>query len=409
MDTVIQKSYYLFLKDFVEKHLDLLTNRRVYIFGAGPRGCNLLQLLRMFQISDLYFVDNNPKKQGKRLDGCIILSFPEADSYRGSCCFLCPVEGGQQILEQLKEAGYRKNVDYFNLDTQFTDYLNLIEEFKNPPNDNRYSIAFGCCILAASILGSKFVPSLGERLRDQLFGREACKMFALPGLSAPMYYHITDAALQLYGKKPNFIFALVETTLFSRHHPLFMGKMVYSQHKLFLEQLIDAVPPSDTLLAYYHCIAGRLKNCSAANNPSKSFNIEKALQTVYRLEYNFDPDDINENNECVVYLRKLLELARDKNIPVILFFPPVDYLTGERVLGPDFTPRYEFILQKIKSMLKGYPFSCIDASFIAASDHFVQYSHYNPDINPILNEKGQNLILELLSQQKTVQDLLRPE
>ena len=408
MDTVIQKSYYDFLKKFVDAHLDILLNRRVYIFGAGPRGCNLLQLLRIYHVPDLYFVDNNPQKQGKQLDGCTVLSFSEANAHNGPCCFLCPVEGGQQILSQLAEAGYRENVDYFNLDIQLTDYIDLMKEIGRPVDE--YSLAFGCCVSASNILGNKFMPSFGELLKGQLLGGNSCKICTLPGMSAPMYYYILNVSMQLHNsEKLRFVFYLIEITTFSRHSPLFVGKSNYYQSKLFLEQLIKLVPSADGLFDYYQLISERLESCVPSASPGKSFNIEKALQTVYRLKYNYSPDDIDQSNESIVHLKRMLKLLNQKNVPAVLCFTPVDYMLGERILGADFTNRYHMIVQKILSMIEGYSFSCIDASFIAASDCFVQNSEYCPDVNPILNEKGQSVALDFLRQQKAMQDLLSLE
>ena len=94
MNIVIQESYYHFLDNFIRKHLDLLSKSRVMIFGAGTRGINVLWMLKYNKIKNIYFVDNNQKKQGEEIEGIDIISFEKAQTYTGRTVYLCPVEKG---------------------------------------------------------------------------------------------------------------------------------------------------------------------------------------------------------------------------------------------------------------------------------------------------------------------------
>lgn len=398
MDTTIQKSYYRFLEDFIKEHLNTLLNVRVFIFGAGVRGCNLLRILKIFNIPDIVFVDNNSQKQGTEIDGCPVLSFPEADCYTNRHIFLCQIENGGQILEQLALTGRRENIDYFNLDFQFTDYLDVIEEIKYPAHD--YSLVFGNCILASSILGSKFSPSLGELLK-QLFP-SYCKICALPGLSSAIYYHIINTSIRIHREVPRFIFLTMEISCFSPYTPLMLGKQNYLQHKLFIERLMEVTPPDNEILEYFQIIEDRLKLSVTRNNPVKSYNTEHSRKRVYKLKYNYD---VCEDNESVMYTKKILASMNEKKVPVILYFPPVDYMLAKTVCGEDFPMKYTSIVNSIQSFLVEYSYYCIDASFIADSDCFVQQVN-SPDINPWLNEKGQKQLLNFLMTQEAIQPFL---
>lgn len=399
MDTAIQKSYYRFLEDFIKKHLNILLNVRVFIFGAGIRGCNLLRILKIFDILDIVFVDNNPQKQEIQIDGCPVLSFPEAECCADRHIFLCPIENSGQILELLALTGRRENVDYFNLDFQFTDYLDIIEEIKRLTPD--YSMAFGSCELSTNILGSKFSPSLGEILKQKLFPSN-CKICTLPGFSPAVYYHVINTTIRLHGNIPRFVFLTMEISSCSPYDPLMLGKQNYLQHKLFIEQLMRLAPSNNEICEYSQMIEERLKRSIIGNNPIKSGDFEDSRKRVYKLKYNYN---IREDDESVVYTKKILASMNEKGVPVILYFPPVDYMLAKTVCGEDFPIKYTSIINSIRSFLVEYSYYCIDASFIADSDCFVQQVN-SPDTNPWLNEKGQKRLLDFLMMQEEMQPFL---
>lgn len=389
MYTTIQKSYYRFLENFIKEHLDILINVRVFIFGAGIRGCNLLSILRFFKISNIIFVDNNPQKQGLQIDGCSVISFLEADKYCGKHVFLCPVENGGQILEQLARTGRSENADYFNLDFEFTDYLDVIDEIKSStPN---YSLAFGCCILSSNILGNRLSPSMGEVLKQQLFPKH-CKLCTMPGFSPPMYYYTIKTATHLNQASPRFLFLTMEISSCSPYAPLMLGRQNLLQHKLFLEQLARLVPQDNEICEYSRLINERLKLSLTGKNPIKSDVSQDSRRRVYKLKYNYN---IREDDESIVYTKKILISMNEKRTPVILYFPPIDYMFAETICGEDFSVKYASIIKKIRSFLEGTQYRCIDASFVEKSDCFVQQIN-SPDIDPILNNKGQKQLLRFL-------------
>lgn len=395
MDTSIQNSYYIFLDNFIKEHLDILLNARVFIFGAGIRGINILCMLKQFDIHDVFFVDNNPKKQGTEIDGCLVLSFLQADCYTKKHIFLCPTEYNKQILEQLALSGRCENIDYFSLDFQFTDYLDLIEDIKHPAID--YSLAFGACNFSSCILGDKYSPSLGERLKQEIFFIN-CKICTLPGFSPPLWYYIIKKAMDINQNRPHFLFLTMEISNCSPTAPLMLGKQVYLQYEALFEQLMKLATPDNETYEYLQLIKERLKYYDVKKSSKRSESLDDARKRVYKLKYNYS---IHEDDESVIYTKKILTLANKNSIPVILFFPPIDYMFAETVCGDNFSIQYSSIISSMQSFLKDFSYRCIDASFIAKSDSFVQQIN-SPDINPILNEKGQNLLLDFIKVQNDI-------
>lgn len=395
----LQKSYYRFLTDFIETHMNILRQARIFIFGAGVRGCNLLWVLKSFHLSDIYFVDNNVNKQGTRLENCSILSFHEADQYTQRHIFLCPIEHGEEILEQLKASGREENSDYFNLDFSFTDYLAVEEEIKTPAED--YSLLFGSCELSSYILTDAILPSLGEVLKERLF-QTNCKLCTLPGFYSVIYYHVIQACLKAQKRPPKFTVIVMEQSSLSPYEPLLMGEQNYRQHVQFLERLAIMMPENQELEEYLNKVRERLKRSKSGSNPTKAENTLEAQRRVYKLKYLYQ---LRETDESVSYTRRILELLEEKGIPAILLFPPVDYQRGIRICGEDFMERYNAVVEQMKSFLNGLKYHSIDASFIATSEYFVPPTP-TPDVNPFLNEKGQKLLEDFLKGQPTLRPFL---
>lgn len=397
MDTVIQKSYYCYLETFIKNHLDTLQNVRVFIFGAGIRGSNLVRLLKIYGVEDVFFVDNNREKHGTVIEGCYVLDFERADDYQGRSIFLCPIEKGESILEQLASTGRKENVDYYNLDFQFTDYADLIEEIKKPVAD--YSWIFGCCILSSYILGEKMGISLGEVLRKKFLGVE-CKVGSLPGFYSTIYYYIINTLIGI--NKPKFVLISMEISSLSPYAPIMMGTQNYEQHRLFINELKKISSKKEEISEYQQVVEERLKRSKREQMVGVQ-NSDEANRKVYKLKYLYKP---REDDESVVYMKKILSQMEEMNVPVILVFPPIDYQRGEQLFGDEFKKQYMETKERYMSFLKGCVYHEIDASFIATSEYFVPPTN-KPDINPFLNIKGQEKFWNHLEEYEIIQEILK--
>ena len=388
MDTTLQKSYYCFLEGFIKEHWNLLQESRVFVFGAGIRGSNLVLLLRSFQIEDVFFVDNSIQKQGKYIAGCKVLSFEEAKKYSGKHIFLCPIENGKSILEQLEETGRKENVDFFNLDFYFTDYLDIINELSNIEGD--FSLAFGCCILSSYILGEKRLPSLGKQMQKELFG-ESCIICALPGFSPENYYYVLRMCM-LQQKMPEFVIMALDYSSLSPYNNMMIGKQNQEQITSFVEKMAELVPENEEIQQFLELNHKRLEKSMHGGKLVSAEDSKEAIRKVYKLKYLFN---MKEQDDSVVYTKKILEMMNEANIPVYLQFLPVDYMRGMEICGEGFRKQYESIKNQYLSFLKEYRYEIIDSSFIAPQDCFVLPTE-KPDIDPFLNEKGQRILLQFM-------------
>ena len=54
----------------IERIKTHLQGKRIAVFGAGIRGCCLAKILGDNGYRNIVFVDNNPEKQGNRINSC---------------------------------------------------------------------------------------------------------------------------------------------------------------------------------------------------------------------------------------------------------------------------------------------------------------------------------------------------
>lgn len=393
----IDKSYYNFLFDFIQSNNRLLMNSKVIIFGAGIRGYNLMRILELSKITNIAFVDNDPQKQGEKINGYCIYSFDEVINVNCKSVFLCPVEKGAQIFEQLEQAGFKKNIDYFNLDNKLTDYIETIEEFKRPVKD--YIIFFGSCELSSFLLSDTFDVSLAERLKQHSLP-EKCKVFALPGMTQRMHYNMINALLK-NSPKPKLAVLMLEMSLVSPHAHLMLEPQYYTLHSKLIESLIDIYELDDEINEYAKIINNRLERSLGRGGLSSSPNLEDEIKRKIKLTYNYE---IRGSNESVIYLIKTLELLKENNIPAIITFPPINYQLGENLCGSDFSRNYANIIKKLLTFLTAYDYDVIDASFAADSSNFIE--QLNSTNLVILNTKGQSNFIDFIFKNEAIKSFL---
>ena len=391
IETAIEKSYYYYFCNFIKKHLDMLLNSRVYIFGAGIRGRNLLRVLLHFQISDIVFVDNDPQKQGEHLDDFPIISFDAANACNKKHVFLCPIEKGQLILQQLNNSGRCENKDFFNLDFQPTDYLDVLKELERPAHDDL--LVFGSCDWAFYLLGDKPLVSMGDRFK-QYISHDRCKVYFMPAFAQAMYYHIANGLIQM-GKISKQVLLPIVIATFSPYFPMLMKTSHFIQHNQIIEQLLRLLPSNIELSDYSRELIEIINHSVVGNGVMPAKNTSGALMKKMQLFYNFK---INDKSESIGYLKKLLSLFNNHNISVMLYFPPTNYFHGESVCGESFSKILDENIKGVLSLIGKYKYDVLNLSFNYNADFFVE-PFGDPNLF-VLNKLGQNQVLDALGKQE---------
>lgn len=178
----------------------IIEKKSFYLFGAGDYGEQFLHIFEK-EIQIKGFLDNSPQKQGRNAHG-----YP---CYSPIGIHLLPDEGiivtMSQIarvkpLEQLKEAGYRKNEDFFIIE----EFLSVYQVYKN---DSIYfsSISFlpstACNLKCRNCLNFNpfakqfFVREWNELIKDvDLFFScvDRIMLFHISGGETMLYKHTAD-------------------------------------------------------------------------------------------------------------------------------------------------------------------------------------------------------------------------
>jgi len=131
-ETIIKQRFFI-MKNKVLADLAMNSDvlpKRIIIFGAGITGVNVSQVGKMFGVDVLCFVDNNPEKNGKILEGIEIVNFDTArEKFNKDYIVIASKRGDHEIKKQLLNQGMIENIDFCHYST-FLKICNILECIK---------------------------------------------------------------------------------------------------------------------------------------------------------------------------------------------------------------------------------------------------------------------------------------
>lgn len=100
----------------------IAAKKSFYLFGSGDYGKQFLHLIQD-EVSIIGFIDNNPAKQKREIEGksCIALDEVSLQKEEGIILTISQI-GRTEVIEQLEACGYRKNIDYFAIEEFISIY-----------------------------------------------------------------------------------------------------------------------------------------------------------------------------------------------------------------------------------------------------------------------------------------------
>jgi hypothetical protein len=344
----------------IERIKTHLQGKRIAVFGAGIRGCCLAKILGDNGYRNIVFVDNNPEKQGNRINSCDIISF-ELALREPEQIFLVAPENAQKICAQLTTAGLKENVDWFSFSV--SAYRQYLAEYQRPLQD--YFLVMGDCAFTHIALEDENFDSLGTMIRNKA-GAGRCKVLDMHGMGQQAYYHIARSLLERREKPDKFLLLLMIETMAPK-----VPIMPRTQHPELIRALADTSPnPNPEFVAYAELAQDRFDRFQleafASFDDKTSQKSEKLyMQVNYLFRY-------RETAEGVVYLKKTIRMMNREDIPVILYVPPVNYWQGESLFGSNFKASYETNFKKLYASLdqEGLQYEVIDASYLLTLDDF---------------------------------------
>ncbi len=383
--TSTNREDYLAICEWLDSYKETIKSKKIAIWGAGIRGTEFSIFLRRNNVTNIVFADNNEQKWGGFIDEFPILSPEELFNLKEKepIIILIGTENSTEIEKQLEQQGYVKNNDFFVIQTKL--YENYLKEFKR--EYTKEILIVGDCAFSKIAVKDTNMNNLKEMLQEKS-GEETTKILAMHGMGEGAYYQIFSAQMSVQMKPELLLLMVHPATLTVRNHVL-----PRTQHAELLQKVYEITGNADAEFgAYVERAWERSKNKQleffTKSADTKARNDMKA-RNYFRLNYMYDFD---REVEGVVYFEKTLKKAKENNVKVIAYIPPINYEMGERLLGEEFTEKYKKNVERIEEITKQYDAELLDMSYRLKSEEFAEM--YTPD--ETANEKGRAIVAELM-------------
>lgn len=358
----INKEEYNAIQNWIQNHREIVSDKRLYIFGAGIRGNMMLKLLEEAHINVAGFCDSSSEKQGAFVRDYRIFSPAEICSRKDENYILVSTENSEEIEKMLEAEGYKKDENYFVIKNNlYASYCNSF--FRR---DNIDYILFGDCYFTELDVDDLEDKSMGEIAIEKL-GEDRAKVLSIHGMCIPSFYYLMQMQIKL-GVIPRAVAFIVNIPFCNS----IQTKLPQSQHARLMQMIQRGMPEStDEFDQYVMLTEKRSHNINTGSfsarvsvNAQNSSHMEKLL-TKTRYMYEFKGD-----NENIIYLKKMIELLQSHNIKPVPFIPALNYHVGIEFYGEDFTSRYSAICENIKECIKEYDVELLDMSFLLGKEDY---------------------------------------
>lgn len=353
----VNQGEYMTVQKWILDNQARLTEKRIFIYGAGIRGNLFYRILQKNNIKVSGFIDGSEEKQGAKVGDVPIVALENIGD-KENCFVLVSPENNKEIVSLLEKNEYKRYQDYDVIDSIV--YSEYFEEYIRK-GDIEY-IFFGDCFFPDVDVNDLDQKSMGEMVKEQL-GVEKTKVLTLHGMCTPSFYYILREQLTM-GIRPKAVSFIVNVPFCGG----IQTKLPQSQHPIMMERLLEV--HGDEEFAEYVALAKK----RATNINQKSFftnasgkdpnTVEKML-TKMRYMYPY-----NASNENIVYAIKIIELLNQYQIKAKPFIPALHYKAGVDFWGDEFTVAYDAICQGIRNTMNEYDVEILDMSYLLDESMF---------------------------------------
>lgn len=378
--TTMCKYDYLALCKFVEENDVILREKQIVIFGSGIRGTSFSVQLKRLGYENFVFTDNNKSKVGGFINEFPIISYDEIKKQRGQVVIIISVEGGFAITEQLKNDGFAENKDFFYIESHL--YENYVRIFCDSTPCK--TLVMGDCGLTDLSLSDTDFENVGEKLQ-RIIKDGTTKVLAIHAMGMRAYYNIAKAHI-LHIHKPDNIILMTNLETFTGKQNL----LPRSQHAPLIRQLAEALEFKDEGLNQYAQVTKeRFQNYkmdyfTSSDEAMGGMSEDKNNKIVIKLNYMYR---MNPENECVMYLKKFIQMCAERNIRLMLFIPPANYQYAVSLWGDRFTDSYEQNTAFLKRVAEEGKVPLLDLSYLLPSVLFADVSTIDETVNQEGREK----------------------
>lgn len=386
--TSSSKEEYSVFCEWMTLHKRMLEQNEIAIWGAGIRGTEFSIFFKRNNFTKIFFTDSNEQKWRGYINEFPIVDIDtlKKKMATGRVKILISTENSKEIEDVLIEEGYQKGKDFFSIRSNL--YQKYIDEFIRSYKNN--VLVMGDCEFSKIALEDTDIRNLGEMIKDELDEAQA-KVLAMHGMGLRAHYNLFCMQIAM-GMIPKILVIMINLdTLTGKQHLL-----PRSQHEELLRMVYETVNLSSTEYEeYMKIVHERNKNVQAeffTTNKYGNRNMpsEGKSKVYFRLNYLYELD---VETEGIQYLVKLFQVARDRDIKVIPFIPPVNYQLGEKIFGNGFETRYSKNINKISDIVKNNGLQLLDMSYALKANEFAQ-----PDTpDETANDLGRKKITDILT------------
>lgn len=381
IDIVNEEEYRTF-KELFLKFKDCINSKKIYIFGAGIRGCMLLKFCEKLSIEIAGFIDNDINKKDGVVYDKDIYSWDDIKN-NDNKYIIVSVENYKGIENQLIESGLKYAEDFFFIPSVLYDAF--LKAFFS--DSNKY-LFMGDCIFSSVGINDINTCSLGEMLYKEM-GNDV-KILGVHGMPIRTFYHILRMQLKCQ-LIPQNVLLVVNTVMFFGKK----NQLPRAQHTPLLREIKKGLPFEDEEFNNYIELTdermSRLNTDSFVTGNKKSlfYNNSNVVKMKMKQNYMYK---IKKENEGVIFLGKIADLCKENNLNFYPIFPPINYMHGMELFGDDFKKNCDNNLDELKEMLVDYKSKFIDMSYILEQDDFAS----SDTINEITNYKGREKEMEYI-------------
>lgn len=369
----------------VKKYKEKFKNKTIVIFGAGIRGTSFSILLTQAGFEDIVFTDNNEMKVGGVINEFPIIPYAKVVEMKDDVVVLISVENGYNILEQLTQSGFKEYENCFFVENYLND--SYTKEFIRKGD---YEVIFmGDCGLTDISIKDQEHRNIGEMLIDRM-GQDKIKVLAIHAMGMRAFYNIFKAHIHNIAKPQKLVVMANFETFTGKQHLL-----PRSQHSELIKKINELVEnKNDELFEYVEVTKERFSNFKMDYFTSSTSGVSSELKErndkiVLKMNYMYS---LKEENEGIVYLKKLIEYCNENEIEPIIFIPPVNYMYATKLLGPEFMELYEKNVEHLKDIVGKYGYGVLDLSYVLGEHQFADVC----TIDETANYEGRKIIVENL-------------
>ncbi|MFW5650248.1 MAG: hypothetical protein ACOCNC_02530 [Acetivibrio ethanolgignens] len=386
--TSMNVSDYNELMKQIENFRENLLHKQLYLFGAGIRGCIFKKILEKEGIHIAGFIDTNLQKFGGYIENTPIYNPYILKEIKEKAIIINTVENGDSVNEQVLREGYCLNSNFFDVHTDL--YKEYLDEFKKKKIK---TLIIGDCGLTTAAIHESEKKSLGELLKEAF---QDSAVLAMHGMGMRSHYNILNALVQR-GVIPETIILMVNFDTFTGKQHL----LPRSQHMKLLEMIINEVEkPTEEFEEYIKIVKERNKNYQVEFSGNRSMNdclMEQQAKIYLRLNYMYR---LQEENEGILYLKKILAFCRNHRIKIIPYIPPVNYELAEKLIGDSFKKQYDANLKKLNEIVLESGFTLLDMSYSMNMSQFCQWNTPDETLNYAGRQRALRLIIEEYARRK---------